>query len=267
MKTNNDYTLIQHHFPSEIRVFPIADIHLGAIECNRSQWESFCRYIYNSDNAYIVLVGDLINNSVRNSVANPFDEIIRPSDQKKMMVDYLTPIRDRILCAVSGNHEQRSRKDSDIDLTYDIMSKLDLEDYYRENIAYMKVSCGNRPNGSIMNSYTFAVTHGAGGGIYTGASVNRNERFGTLIDGLDCLISAHSHAPAVTAPQKIVIDSVHNTVSLKTFCVVCCESWLKYAGYAARKMMSPKDNSNPQEIILSANSHRKSIDIRWQLGV
>lgn len=264
---DNDYTLIRHQFPSGIRIFPIADVHLGALECNRSEWEKFCRYISESDDGYIILAGDLINNSVRNSVANPFDEIIRPADQKKLMVQYLSPIKDRILCAVSGNHEQRSRKDSDVDLTYDIMSKLDLEDYYRENAAYMKISCGKRSDGSLMNSYTFAVTHGAGGGIYTGASVNRNERFGMMVDGLDCLITAHTHAPAITAPQKIVIDPQHNTVSLKTFCVVCCESWLKYAGYATRKMLSPKDNSNPQEILLSANSHRKSIDVRWKLGV
>ena len=84
------------------------------------EWIAFCRQIASDQNAYIILGGDLMNNATRSSVSNVFEERIRPRDQKKQLVTLLEPVRDRILCMVSGNHERRSGKDADDDPTYDI---------------------------------------------------------------------------------------------------------------------------------------------------
>lgn len=265
----NDFQLIQHKFDNDIIIVPISDVHLGAIEHNKTEWENFLSSVEEKDNIYFFLCGDLINNSTRNSVANPFDEIMRPREQKNKMVEYLLPIKDRILCAVSGNHEGRSSKDSDVDLTYDIMSKLGIEDLYRENIAFLKLSLGNRTDKSTKsgtkscNVYTFGVTHGSGGGIYTGSAVNKNERFGYIIDGLDGLVVAHTHKGAVTRPEKIVIDANHNTVSRKPWVMVVSESWLNFGGYAARKMLLPAEGCNPPKLYLSSVNHNKKIEVRW----
>lgn len=121
-----DFDLIVHKFKKSITIVPVADVHLGAIEHDNKAWCSFLRYVRTNKDVYLVLAGDLINNSLRTSVANPFDEVLRPREQKIRMVEYLKPIKDRILCAVPGNHERRSTKDSDIDITYDIMAKLDI---------------------------------------------------------------------------------------------------------------------------------------------
>ena len=120
----------------EAMVIMVADVHLGAIEHDSEKWKQFVKWVQDTPNVYICLGGDLVNNSVKSSVANPFDETMRPAEQKRVMADYLSPIRDRILCAVSGNHEYRSNRETDSDITYDIMSKLDLEDYYRPDIVY-----------------------------------------------------------------------------------------------------------------------------------
>lgn len=261
----NEFDLITHRFDKSITIIPISDVHLGAIEHAKKEWLAFCKMIEETPNVYITLGGDLINNSIRTSVANPFDETMRPREQKKLMVEHLKPIKDKILCAVSGNHERRSIKDSDIDLTYDIMSKLDLEDIYRENIAFMKVGVGklrSRKNCPEC-AYTFAITHGTGGGIYTGATVNRNERFGNIIEGLDCLIVGHTHKGTVSKPSKIVIDSRNEKVLMKSYTVVSSISWLNYGGYAAQKMLLPADTRNPQKLILRDKLHEKSIEIRW----
>ena len=204
----NDLEMISHAFPDEIVIYPISDVHLGAVEHCEPQWQAFLKKVEN-ENAYLILAGDLLNNSVRSAgFANPFEEAIRPRDAKRRMVEYLKPLRDRILCVVTGNHERRTYRDDDQDLTYDICSKLDIEDRYRENIAFMCVSVGKRnTENKALATYSFAVTHGAGGGIYTGAAVNRNERFGNLIDGLDCLVAGHVHKAFITKPGKICIDS------------------------------------------------------------
>ena len=260
-----DFDLIQRHIDAkEIIVVPVFDVHVGALEHREKEWNDFCKYVMDTPNVYVVLGGDLINNSIRTSVANPFDEVWRPRDQKKLMVEYLKPIKDRILCAVSGNHEDRTKKDTDMDITYDIMSKLDLEDSYRENVAFVKVSLGDkRDKANSQVSFVLCVTHGAGGGIYTGAAVNRNERFSQMIEGVDCFFIGHTHKGTLSRPSKIVVDSNHNKIRMKSVLVVSAESWLDYGGYAARKMLLPSESSNPQKVLLSGYSDNKKIETIW----
>lgn len=251
----SDFELITFEFPqkSDLTIIPISDVHLGAKEHAEREWVTFCENVLKQPNVYITLGGDLINNATRSSVSNIFDDTMRPREQKKLIVEMLTPIKDRILCAVTGNHERRSTKDVDDDPTYDIMCKLDLEHLYRENMAFIKIRMGNpKANGSTNPTYVLAVTHGTGGGIYTGAAVNRNERFGYVIDNLDCLIVGHTHKPFITQPSKIHIDPYNNTVSVKPFKVVSSTSWMSFGGYAASKMLLPASIA-PQTITLRGN--------------
>jgi predicted phosphodiesterase len=253
----SDFEIIQHHFSNkkDITIIPISDVHLGAAEHMAKEWEEFCRNVQSLPNAYVILGGDLINNSTRSSIANVFEEIIRPRDQKRRMAEMLMPIRDRILCAVTGNHERRSGKDADDDPTYDIMCKLDLEHLYRENMAFLKLQFGAKDGSGMTNpTYTFVVTHGAGGGS-TGGAVAKNERFGYVIDGMDCFVSGHTHKPFVTQPSKIKIDAHNNKVSIKPFKVVCATSWLNYGGYAAQKMLTP--SSHAPQIITVCGNHKE----------
>lgn len=262
----NDFDLITHSFKDEIDIYPIADVHLGAVEHCEPQWQAFLKRV-EQENAYLILAGDLLNNSTRGTkFANPFDEVLRPREAKRRMVEYLEPLarNGRILCMVSGNHEARSLRESDCDLSYDICSKLDIEHLYRENMAFMCVSVGNRKNEKKPEcTYTFAVTHGSGGGIYTGASVNRNERTGNVIEGLDCFIAAHVHKGFVSKPAKIVIDKFNKCVTIKHYLVISCVPWLAYAGYAARAMMIPAQSCDPQRLHLSAARNAKKIETVW----
>lgn len=256
----NDLDMISWDFDGDITIYPISDVHLGAMEHAEPEWQEFLKKI-ESENAYLILAGDLLNNGIRScKFVNPFDETIRPRDAKRRMVEYLKPVKDRILCVVSGNHERRTYKDDDQDLTYDICAKLDIEHLYRENIAYMRVGCGKRKAKKqeiINNVYSFAVTHGAGGGIYTGASVNRDERFGNVIDGLDCLITGHVHKGFVTKPSKIILDTRAKLVKMSHYTVISCVSWLNYGGYAARGMLLPAQVCDPQVINLSGGRTKK----------
>lgn len=262
----NDFEMISHRFNNaEIIVIPVTDVHFGALEHAKQEWEQFCKFVEETPNIYLILGGDLINNSVRSSVANPFDEVYRPREQKTRMVEYLKPIKDRVLCAVSGNHERRSMKDDDVDLTYDIMTKLDIEHLYRENAAFVKIGLGQRKEETARpeTNFVFGVTHGAGGGIFTGAAINRNERFGNIVEGLDCLIVGHTHKGTVSKPSKIVIDRTNEKVSVKSYTVVSSVSWLNYGGYAMQKMLLPSKVADPQRIIIGGTRNEKKLEIRW----
>ena len=260
----SDFDLIVHEIcEKEIKVYPVADVHLGSLEHDSQGWSKFCAKVANEPNSYVILAGDLINNNTRSAVGSPWEDSIRPREQKRMMVEFLEPLKDKILCCVSGNHERRSLKDADDDPTYDIMSKLDLEDIYRQNAAFMKIRLGARKrDGGIGydTSFKFAVTHGAGGGM-TGSAVNRNEKWGTVIDGVDCVIAAHTHKGAITRPSKIVIDDTNDIVSVKDFVVLTCVPWQTFGAYPLQQMMQPAAVSRPQCMRLI--SRPKEIELVW----
>lgn len=261
----HDFDMISHTFPGEITIYPIADVHLGAMEHAESAWQSFVKRI-EQENAYLIIAGDMINNSTRGTkFANPFDEVLRPREAKRRMVEYLKPIADRCLCYVGGNHESRTAKDCDQDLSYDICVKLGIEHLYRENIAFMSIGVGKRnTENKALATYTFAVAHGSGGGVLTGSALNKSERFaGQVLEGVDCIVTGHVHKGFISHPSKIVVDPRNRRVSVRTYYVVSCESWLNYGGYAAKAMLTPAEIANPQQLRLVANKDNKRIITTW----
>lgn len=253
--------MIVHKFPERpnLRIYPISDVHLGAAEHMEKQWAAFLSRIAEDPDAYLILGGDLMNNATRSGLSNVFEETVRPREAKRMITEMLIPVRSKILCMVSGNHERRSLKDADDDPSYDIACKLDIEHLYRENIAFVKIQMGNQAGDGLTNpTYMLTVTHGAGGGMLTGGAVNRNERFGYVLDGVDALVVGHTHKPFVTQPAKILVDSRNGKVSVKPFKVISCTSWLDWGGYAAQKMLTPASHA-PQ--IMTLCGTRKEIKV------
>lgn len=244
----SDFEMIVHQIggKDDTIIIPIYDVHLGSRECREQDFTEFVDSIKDKENVRVILGGDLIDNGTRNSVTNVFRATMTPSAQKKEMAKILAPIRDKILCSVSGNHERRSGKDADDDPVYDIMAKLDLEHLHRENMAFLKLmlgdqltATGKRKAGECRPTYTFCVIHGAGGGMLPGGTINRNERMGYALDGVDAIVVGHSHRPMVSQPGKIVVDKQNNRVTVCPFKVVVATSWLDYGGYAAQKMLLP----------------------------
>ncbi|NCC69232.1 MAG: hypothetical protein EOM14_13760 [Clostridia bacterium] len=268
----DSFELIQHNFPDadEITIIPVYDLHLKSLLCNEVAWKKFCAWLPAQKNTYLILGGDMINNNLRSSVGSPYEDLMRPRDQKAALKEYLQPIKHLILCALLGNHEARSEKDADDDPMYDVMSKLDIEDLYRQDGAFLKIGVGTADKGNgrtgAENTYLIYVTHGAGGGILTGATVNRNERFSYVIEGLDGMIVGHSHKGAITKPGRIVVDLRANTISRRKTVVISSESWQSFGGYAQRKMMLPSsevDPDNPQMLMLSGVRDKRNIKVVW----
>lgn len=238
----NDFEIITHKFPDrpDIRIYFIADVHFGAAEHMEREWKRFCDGVLSDPHAYLVIGGDMLQNSTRSSVSNIFEETMRPREQKRVMAEMLKPLAPRILAGCCGNHERRSVKDADDDPLFDVFCKLDLEDVYRSNMAFVRIQMGRQSAAGLENpTYLLCVTHGAGGGMLSGGVINRNERMAYAIDGIDALLVGHSHRPMISQPAKIVVDAHNNRVSVKPFKVIVASSWLEYGGYAAQKMLLP----------------------------
>lgn len=274
----SDFDLIVHHLPErkEIKLFFVADLHVGSIECNLKEWEQFCQLVLSDPTCYLAILGDMMDNGTKSSVTNCFDAspiLSRPREQKKYLMNALKPLVPRILSLNSGNHEQRSaNRDADDDPLYDVACKLDIEDLYRQNVCFVKVSIGERTNGKNrrrkpLQSYVYCTAHGSGGGGLTGSGVNRAERFATgVLEGVDIFASAHVHRGVITKPSKVVVDPTHNIITQKTITVVSACSWLSYGGYALNKMLSPHSAQNPelpQTVILGGQRDKRYIKTVW----
>ena len=267
----SDFDLIVHRLPEckEAKLYIIGDLHAGAIEANLKGWERFNERILNDKSAYVGIIGDMMNNATRSSVSNLFEDTMRPREQKKYLMGALKSLTERILFIVPGNHEARSGKDADDDPLYDVACKLDLEDIYRPNAAFVKVCFGSRDKGdrtTPLQTYVICATHGTGGGIYTGAAVNRNERFGMVLEGVDILAVGHTHKGTVSKPSKIVVDIHANSITQKSMTVISACSWLDYGGYAMRKMLLPsqaQDPDQPQTLLLGGTRYGRYIKTIW----
>lgn len=249
-----------------VTIYPIGDLHLGSIGCHEKEWGEFVNFIKDEPDSYVVVVGDMMDNGTRNSIANPFDCKYRPMEQKNILAEYLKPISDKLLCAVRGNHENRSTKEVDQDMLYDIFCRLNIEERYRAGTAFLYLQIGERPNGNrgtrAMQAYNIVVTHGTGGGKLAGSAINNQHRFGSSIDGCDVLITGHTHAPSITKPSKTVFDPVQKEIRTEPFACVQCASWLAYSGYPLAKMLPPQtawSNDVPQKIELCGQRDVKLI--------
>lgn len=108
----DDLTPIIHRFPNgaDIKVYPTSDLRVGSPQFDSKRWCAFREKLLAESHSRIVIAGDMLNNGIKSSVSNSYEETLRPSDQKKWLVEQLKPIADKILCGCSGNHEQRSVK-------------------------------------------------------------------------------------------------------------------------------------------------------------
>ena len=242
----------------EVTIFPLADVHLGAQGSEAMAFYELIGQIAKEPNTYVTLQGDLIDNGTRNSVTNVFKATMPPSQQKREMAKALEPIREKILCMLPGNHCKRSGKDADDDPMYDIAAKLDLEDRYREDIAFIRVALGRRkssPGSGKPYSYVLACAHGAGGGSLPGAVINRADRFMQSMDGVDVFIHGHSHKPYCLRGSKLVIDAANKRVTRRPTLAMCAGAWLGYIGYPVTKQLNPTALPGANKLVLHGRKY------------
>ena len=251
----DDFELIVHRFDREksaIRIYPIGDAHIGSGCLNKDFMDRWRNEVAMDDDGYIVIVGDMVENGLKNSKTNSYDAMMRPREQKTALKEFLEPVAHKILGAVTGNHEYRSVNQTDDCPLYDVMCKLDVEDLYRENMAFLKLSLGKK-NKERQYTYTLALGHGAGR--------NKTENFSYSMDGLDVFVTGHTHQPGNRFPSKIVIDCQNEQVRMQDFTHVTIPSFQKLGGYALRGMYMPQSSEKYPVIHLYGNE--KKVDVLW----
>ena len=251
----DDFTPIIHHLEGRtIRAYCVGDVHLGACECDLPAFKSFLKKIEGEPDSYTVIAGDLLNNCTRSSVSNIWDETMSPAMAADYAAELLTPVSDRILCAVRGNHENRSVKETSLNPLYIVMASIGRGDVFRPNMGFVRVILGK---GSTKDHYAIMVTHGK--------SFNKKKAFIPVIEGVDACVFAHTHQGDIMRPAHIRFGQ-NNRISVKDVVSVTCSPFLKAGGYSLANLYPPHATSLPQCLELEyagTNTRKGHIKVVW----
>lgn len=233
-----DNNIINYAFKDEMYIVPIFDVHYGSPNFNEKAWKRTKAFILSNPNIYCVFGGDIIENQTKNTHA-PFEQTCSPSAQRKWYKKQLVDLKDHILCGTVGNHTMRkdnAADDSTID--QDCFEYADLDMVFRPEFCALKVNIGTR-NEHNRQSYMFIITHGSGGGTTFGTQANKGVKNMNIYEGVDCMITGHTHKPMNFPAERLVLDSKNNKITSKTVQLVVAPAYLKYGGYAASAQLQP----------------------------
>lgn len=260
LKVENNLKMIRYDFSKEkeLMIIPVGDIHIGAKE---SYYKNLIKIANRYPQAKFILLGDLINNSIKSSKVNPHDDILRPAEQQKELISFIKQIgKSRFLGCVAGNHENRTTRVADIQPLESIMLGFDIP--YDPNILLLDISVGKRQKDRSFN-YTILFGHGAGGGRTKGSATNAAYRLRSVNEhGVDIYLSGHTHKPQAMKCNAGIYDKKNKKATTEPYWIMTCSSWVGHEEYAKQKMFEPPAFCL-QKIIL-AGEKEKNIKIEME---
>lgn len=247
--------------PVDVRVEVFGDLHIGSKKCDMKQIKDRIKFVAEHDNVYAIILGDVVNNSTKQSVGDVFEEVLTPMQQIKTAIELFAPIKDKILCGVSGNHERRSYKYDGIDLLQFMFAELGISERYDSCACLLFVKTGknghkgarykashNSKNLGQM-TYTIYCTHGDGSnGKTIGGKANNLSKRADIIDA-DVIVTGHTHQSIIFDRARYAIDTRHSTYSLVTQLCVNIASTLDYEEYAEICGMAPTSKNCPYLVL------------------
>ncbi len=237
---------------AEIHTF--ADLHIGDKFCNKKVIAERIKTVQEKDNAYVILNGDIMNNATKTSVSDSYAEELSPMEQMTMFVELFEPIKDKILCITSGNHENRTYNKEGVDITRLCARQLGLEDRYSKTgmVLFVRFESEERKH-ETATRYVIYCTHGSGGGRKEGAKAIRLADMASIVDA-DVYIHSHTHLPMTLKEDFYRVDVCNSTVSKVTKLFVNTSATLEYGGYGEAFEFKPSSIDTP---VIYLNGNKK----------
>ena len=225
-------------------LLPFGDLHYGHPNCDIEAAEGYLKWARDND-AWILLMGDLVENSSKESVgAGVYEQVMNPDEQKYRIVEMIEPYKDLVLGMLTGNHEERTFKHSGHDPSRAMARMLD-GPYLRYSAILRLLVDGI--------GYTVYATHGGSGSATSAGKLNAVKKLSRFIEA-DIYLMGHMHDLLVDSSIKKVLDLRNKVVRDRrvTHCVT--GSYLRYEdSYSEMKNYSPGRIGSPR-IRLSGES-------------
>lgn len=230
-----------------VKIISLSDLHIGDQLCNLKLIKEVLQEIKDSDNTFIILNGDLINNATKNSVSDIYNEQLTPMESIVKLCDLLEPIKDRILVIHPGNHEARTLKEDGVDIIRLVAKTLGIEDRFSDGWWYLYLTLGLGQKGRPV-MYTLTGVHGYGGGRKPGGKINNLVGMSDKVIA-DVYVMGHTHTPIMTRDSIYTPDYQHRTLVKKDKYYLMTNSFLDYGGYGEMLGYTPSTTDH-QEMIL-----------------
>lgn len=242
--------VIKCDLPKELKsieLHPLFDLHIGDGLSDGLLIQETIDHIKNTPNAYCILGGDLMDTAISTSVGDTYGANLQPMQQMEVCVKLFEPIKNKILCVVPGNHENRIYRSDGIDITAIMAAQLGLQGKYSATASFLFVRLGeDQADGHHKRkvSYSLYCYHGSGGGKKEGGKINRLADMAQICDA-DVYICGHTHLPAVFRTGFYRASYQNNSVSYSEKLYVNTAAALNYGGYGETAGFKPSSKINP----------------------
>lgn len=228
-----------------VEIHAFADFHIGDRGCDIESIKRKIARVKDTENAYCILNGDIINNATRTSVSDSYAEMLTPMQQISMFTELFEPIKDKILVMTSGNHEDRTYRADGIDITEVCARQLGIGDRYSSTGALLFLRFGTyTEHNDRPLCYTFYCVHGTGGGRKEGSKAIRLADMASIIDA-DIYIHSHTHLPMVMKQSFFRTDVRNSSFEKITKLFVNTSAMLDYGGYGEKFEFKPSCTDSP----------------------
>jgi len=248
-----------------IEVIPISDTHIGEEFADVESLKAVVRWVLLKPNRFVILNGDIMNIALKNSKSDVYTEKIPISRQLSFARMIFEPIIDRIIGISPGNHEERIRRETNLDMMYLFAKELGLEDRYADNSFLIFIKFGRSKHAYAGQNkqlvYSIFVWHGAGGGSTSGGTLNKLMKMSDTVIA-DLYIMGHKHVPIATSAPVYLCDYQNMTKYELYLHFLSTNAYLEFGGYGQRAGYRP-----PSKHIVSAELNgRKKKAIKLKIG-
>jgi hypothetical protein len=216
-----------------VRLVPIGDTHVGHKASLVDKLKGFLDYILETPNTYTILMGDLMENVLPDTVSKHrgamWEQILTPSEQLVTLHKLLTPLakKKKILYGVGGTHSLRSWYASGFDPEKALADELGYP--FAEVDGLCNITVGE-------HVYTIHATHGTGSTSDPAAVLRKLLSQPRRVASADIYLRGHHHSKLVATDYHF--DGMCGTPRKALY--VGTGSFLGYVdGYAHRNTYLP----------------------------
>lgn len=224
---------------SNIRVYVLSDLHIGDPHCNIAKIKKVVEYIKNDKQMYVILLGDILNTALANSKSDIYGEMMNSGEARKLTTELLSPIKDRIVGMVGGNHESRMYREVGVDLSALLAESLGCLDKYSLGGILSVIEFGKNPQGHPYRVKIFGQ-HGSRGGRKLGGSMNALEDMDSIVVNADIYVMGHTHQNLQGGRTGYYVNDKGGIEKIYKY-YFNAPAFLEYGGYGYEKGYKPGD--------------------------
>ena len=248
------------------KLIPLGDIHLGNIGCQIDKVRDLVNWIKNENNCWWIGMGDYcdcINYKDKRFDPRTVDPRYLSDLSRCVEMQYedlqglLSPIKDKCIALLRGNHEETIRLRYVHDVMYDLWKEWRVP--LLDDIGWVVLRFVHDVETRKRPCYTFklVVTHGNVGGRTVGYKLNRMEHMTRYYDA-DVYLMGHSHVKAMSMDDYVYLDNrFHQRKKKRIKAVTGCflEGYNEGVNSYVEKWMYPPTNLGVVKLMFHPSSH------------